>query len=52
MMDQNIINLGSYCNHMMVKDKKEIYRPMDADKWSQYFKDIIDAFPDCKIELI
>ena len=30
----------------------ETYRPMDADKWSQYFKDIIDTFPDCKIELI
>lgn len=36
-------------------DKKrhpETYRPLEADKWNQYYENIKNTFPDCKIELI
>ena len=46
MMDQNIINLNQADKSHDGQRHPETYRPMDADKWSQYFKDIIDTFPE------
>ena len=34
------------------KRHPETYRPIDADKWNQYFEDIKTTFPDCEIQLI